>query len=552
VSLAGFPESLDREPRRTPADAPLVRRPRGLGAALRVVPAGAVLAMLAAVPFRTFELDRFFVPKELVLHATALLAGWLCLRAARGWARTRVDLLLVGYLALSALSALFAENWWLAGRALAVSGSGVVLFWCARLLARTGWARPVLQALAVAVVVAAGTLLLQAYGVTSDYFSVNRAPGGTFGNRNFVAHLCAIGAPLVLHVALQARTRVGTGLAAAGVVAVTAALVLSRSRGAWLAVIAVAAVMLVAGWVGRRRWRDGMRGRRLRMLLLVMAGGTAAALLVPNALEWRSDSPYLDSVKDVANYREGSGAGRLVQYRTSLRLARQHPVLGVGPGNWAVAYPAVAGRRDPSLAQADRATANPWPSSDWVALASERGVVAAALLLLALAGLGVNALVRLRDARHPEEYLTALTLLAALVATVVVGLFDAVLLLAAPTLLAWTAFGALAEVSPSHAVAPWAPGRRRLLAALLLAAGSAALVRSGLQLAAMAVADDATAVRTLARAARLDPGSYRLRLRVAQLYARRGDCGRALPHARAASELLPAAREPRAVVRRCE
>ena len=34
----------------------------------------------------------------------------------------------------------------------------------------------------------------------SEYFSLNRSPGGTFGNRNFVAHLAAIGLPVILLV----------------------------------------------------------------------------------------------------------------------------------------------------------------------------------------------------------------------------------------------------------------------------------------------------------------------------------------------------------------
>ena len=42
------------------------------------------------------------------------------------------------------------------------------------------------------------TGLIQAYGlITSDLTSTTRAPGGTFGNRNFLAHLTAIGLPLV-------------------------------------------------------------------------------------------------------------------------------------------------------------------------------------------------------------------------------------------------------------------------------------------------------------------------------------------------------------------
>ena len=59
---------------------------------------------------------------------------------------------------------------------------------------RTRLAYRVAAGLAGACVVASATALLQAYGlVESDYISLSRAPGGTLGNRNFVAHLAATG-----------------------------------------------------------------------------------------------------------------------------------------------------------------------------------------------------------------------------------------------------------------------------------------------------------------------------------------------------------------------
>ena len=79
-------------------------------AALAVLSAGDVAVMLAALPYKAFELDRFFVPKELVLHATATVTALLCLRRL-GWVvPTRVDTCLAGYLALGFASALAAAR----------------------------------------------------------------------------------------------------------------------------------------------------------------------------------------------------------------------------------------------------------------------------------------------------------------------------------------------------------------------------------------------------------------------------------------------------------
>src|SRR5437016_2384183 len=108
--------------------------------ALRVMQLGALAVVFAATSNAVFDLDRFFVPKEIVLHVTAFLAGIL---TARRIARTiggRVDRLLLLFLLLSAVSAALATNRWAGLRALAISGSGVVLFWTARALRNAGLA----------------------------------------------------------------------------------------------------------------------------------------------------------------------------------------------------------------------------------------------------------------------------------------------------------------------------------------------------------------------------------------------------------------------------
>src|SRR5438128_1070622 len=74
-------------------------------------------------------------------------------------------------------------------------------------------------------------------------FSLNRAPGGTFGNRNFMAHLCVIVFPALLVTTLRSRTPRSFGWWTFGIAAVMGALVLSRSRAAWLGLIAGAIVL---------------------------------------------------------------------------------------------------------------------------------------------------------------------------------------------------------------------------------------------------------------------------------------------------------------------
>ena len=515
---------------------------------LGVVVVGALAVVLLSLPYKAFDLDRFFVPKELALHATAAITGLIVLVRTRKPMLTRVDTLLVAFIALSLLSALFAENWWLATRALAITASGITIFWVARALAAAGFERALTTGLGIAVALGAATALLQAYGIEPEYMSLSRAPGGTFGNRNFMAHLAAIGTPILLLSAIEARRQWSFWVGALGLMLIAAALVLSRTRAAWLALMVGGALMLLLGWRMRDAWNDPLRRRRLAILGGAVGVGALLSLVLPNALEWRSNSPYLDSVRGVVNYKEGSGAGRLVQYRNSLRMAVAHPVFGVGPGNWAVEYPKFASKNDPSLND-DGMTSNPWPSSDWVALMSERGFAAVLVYVVALCGLLVGAWIRAKAGSTPHERLGSIALASTVVIAAIVGAFDAVMLIAIPSLFVWSIVGALTPAAkPRAALTPSVRGPV-LGAAVVFAV--LVVLRSVGQVAAMSIYTAASSTAQAARAANFDPGSYRINMRLAQTYASRGDCKRIREYAGAARELYPSAPEPRRLLRRC-
>jgi O-antigen ligase len=473
--------------------------------ALRVMQIGALAAVVAVTTFNAFELDRFFVPKELVLHACAAVAALFALRAIRRVAMTRVDLLLIAYLAISAVSAAFATNRWLAMRALAISASGVLFFWTARGLRESGLARPLLNALALAVVVTAITSLLQTYGLDISLFSENRIPGGTLGNRNFIAHVAAFGFPLLLLVTLGAERTRSFVIRGIGTALVVAALVLTRSRAAWLAFAVVVLVFLIVS--------RGAMWKRLGAVVVMIAIAVAGALALPNALHWRGRNPYQQTLKRVADYQQGSGRGRLVQYGHTLLVAAHHPIVGVGPGNWAVDYPAHAARHDPSMSDNEPGmTTNPWPSSDWFAIIAERGPFAAIALALAFLGIALTA----------GSGLEAAALLGTVAGALATGLFDAVLLLALPTFLVWSALGALwnPQPTPRHI---WP-----LAVVLVIVISLAGAWRSASQLVAMDIYVTHSDRASLEHAAKIDPGNYRLQLR--------------LRHGRAAHALYPNAR----------
>lgn len=470
--------------------------------------------MLAAAPYPIFDLDRFFAPKELALSAFALALSLPLLRRAKSLSLDRTDLVLALYLLLSAAGALLAPDHWAAARALAVSVSGAAVFWSLR-ASDDATRRSAVVAAAAAAVLAAAACAAQAYGVRSALFSPHRAPGGTLGNRNFVAHLAAVFAPALVLAVLKTRRRRSAAAGIAGAAALAAALVLTRSRAGLLGFAAGAAVLLY----GFRRSRGALRAPetafRLRALLAAAALGALAALVLPNTLVWKSETPYLDTIAGLADYRGGSGRGRVVQYERSLRIAAAHPLLGAGAGNWGVVYPKYVREFDRSIDYTTGRTSNPWPSSDWIAVLSERGLSGLAALLAVFAFLIAGA--RRMIAADGDAVLEGWALAAILASAAVVGCFDAFLLLPAPAFLLWGLAGALAAASPplwSAELSPLVSRRLTLSAALVLGAFA---LRSSAQIFGMSVYNKARTRAQVARAAFFDPGDARIRARLEAL-----------------------------------
>jgi O-antigen ligase len=516
------------------------------------IEAGVILAVIIALPYKLFELDRYFVPKELVLHAAALIVAVVLFARRRSLSFDLADGLLALFLLWSAGASLFATNHWLAQRSLSVSISGAIIFWGARAVAARGSYRPILIAAAIAAVCAAAFSLVQAYGLDSEYFSANRAPGGTFGNRNFVAHIAVIGLPGLVWCTVTARRPFSAFLGSMGCAVLGAALVLSRSRAAWLAVAASVVVLLIPMIASRKYWRaEAHIGGRFARLSLAAAIGGMVAIVLPNSLNWASESPYLDSARGMVDYKTGSGRGRLAQYKNSLHMAAANPVFGVGPGNWPVEYVRFAPSGDRSLSD-DGMTANPWPSSDWVAFVSERGFVPTLALLGVFVILFFAALRRWGDLASPDAVLAQCVLAGTVVATMVVSAFDVVLVLGAPAFLVWSILGVTSGIRRTVRDVTVSPGWLTPAAAVLVLAAVLSTARSATQTISMTAVGRGGLTAGWVTGAMWDPGSYRINLRVAELYSRRGHCSVARGYARQAVSLFPNSPQARRIARSCD
>lgn len=512
---------------------------------------GIIACVLAFTRGEMMGPEQHLYPKELLFHLCAFAAAGFCLAKARGIRLDAVDLGLALFLALGLLSTLNATNGGLALRALAITASGLAVFWAARALAARGFGRHLTLCVAVAVALTAATSLLEAYGVIDQISTTNRAPGGTIGNRNRMAHLLVLGLPVLVLHALGARTRLRLALAASSLAAVAAALVLSRCRAAWLAGIVAALLVLLALWTRRDALRPLGSRKRAGLLAASALAGAALALWAPNQLSWRSASPHWESLSTLVDHQSGSGRGRLIQYANTLGMVRDHPWLGVGPGNWAIQYPRYTSPGDPSYQAEALFPTNQVPQGDWIGIAAERGLPALLVLVLLGGAIAFACIRRLRRETDPQAILHAVVLLWVLAALSVIGLLDPVLLTALAAFLVFLVVGALLPREKRLASIALGPRRRAVGGALVLLVALAPVTASAKQWWAARLYGRGAHPDLLARATQINSGDYRAHMLLAQFRIRQGSCDAALPHLESARRLFPHAPAPDRLLDQC-
>ncbi|HET6764097.1 MAG TPA: O-antigen ligase family protein [Longimicrobiaceae bacterium] len=507
----------------------------------------AAVAFLPAVGER--RADDFMFPRELLLHATALALAAAWLFRVRRLRPDLVDLLCLGFALLGFASAAGATDPWLATRALGLTTSGLVVLWAARSLARAGWERALAWSAAAAAAAVAGTVLLESYGGVVLSLP-GRVPGGALGHRNSAAHLLVLSLPVLMMLAVRAARAPARWLAAAVIAMAAASIVLSRSRGAWLAVIALGVLALLMA-LFRRRAGAPLLAPGLRAALAGLAVGAAAAVVLPNQLHWSESSPEAETLRHLTDYSSGSGQGRLVQYARTMRMVADHPWLGVGPGNWMVEYPRYAAPGDPSYRPRALVPTNRLPQGDWTGLAAERGLPALLLLVLAGSVAATRAVRGLGSGSNPARSAAAAALLGLLAALGVLGIFDPVLLQPMHAFFIAAAVGALVPPARARMVVQVRPWGRAVLAAVLLYALFPPVSLSVRQLWSAALMRGDEGPAALTAAVEVSPDDYQLQAQLALYWVSHHRCDLARPHVSIARRLFPEALVPRELAAGC-
>ncbi|MGH9486440.1 MAG: O-antigen ligase family protein [Terriglobales bacterium] len=152
--------------------------------------------------------------------------------------------------------------------------------------------------------------------------------GGALGDPNFLAMVLVAGLPLAAMQALESRGRWWRRLWALGVLALTlGAMLFTYSRGAAVGVALLVVALLVAH--PRRKW----------VLLATIAGIVLATAIAPKAL-WGRLSTLLENSFAAPSQQmtDYSFRDRRHEMLTGLLMFADHPLVGVGPGNFERQY----------------------------------------------------------------------------------------------------------------------------------------------------------------------------------------------------------------------
>ena len=264
-----------------------------------------------------------------------------------------------------------------------------------------------------------GVSLQHAYGAARPFFPEH----GTYS-----AYL-AMFLPLALLLALEGRGR-GRLLYAAASIAIGLGLVLSFTRAAWVSV-AIVLPLTTAIWAIRRRslkpvaWLAG-----LAALLLVVVGVIGAEGRITR---------HAGSIAETENV---SNLERVNRWMAAAEMTKDRPVLGVGFGAYAAAYPGY--RRKVILTE--MAYQHMGAHSEPLRILSETGTagfLASLWFLAAAVALGLRVYSRARD---PRSSLLALALVSGIATYVIHSVFNSYPGIDKVTIPFWASLGVIAAL----------------------------------------------------------------------------------------------------------
>ncbi|HEX7903307.1 MAG TPA: O-antigen ligase family protein [Chitinophagaceae bacterium] len=241
----------------------------------------------------------------------------------------------------------------------------------------------------------------------------NAKPYGLMANRNLFGSAQALLLPFVLFVLYKA-SRVWKWLASAALALLVFSLLLSQTRSAWLAAMAIIIgsllLVMIFSPTNRKKWlfatTTGLACSAL-LIFLIMSGDSEGEL--KQSVQQRAKSLVkTDSTGDESVYNSNE---RLKIWAKTMKMIKDKPIMGAGPGNWRIA---VAGYGTEGLVWAKGEYAPDQPHNVYLHVAAETGIPGAILYFGMWLLIAVVALYTILKPANEEQRILAILMLSGL------------------------------------------------------------------------------------------------------------------------------------------
>lgn len=336
-------------------------------------------------------INLYRLPKETLFAFITAVLCWLWLlnkiRAGKHQSHSLALILpLCLYLLMSGLSLVNALNPMEGARDFLNLALGIALFWIAVDNADPESFRSLSQWTVFGATLVSIVGIVQAWGVEIPTLVQVAPPSSTFGNKNMAAQYILLVIPVAYYLLLSASEPPKEWFHSSMAAIITTYFVYTGTRAAW----GGCAVALLILWLGLRARGYPPRellsfGKRkwsflIGIAIFVLGMKTIPPYFVPSF----SAHPTITRLQSMLELEsDPSAQGRFAIWANSLAIFRDHPVLGVGKGNFQFIYPLYNRRlvKDPSFTvEAKAAEAH----NDYIQLLAEVGFLGTTAFLWTL------------------------------------------------------------------------------------------------------------------------------------------------------------------------